>query len=266
MPFPESQRVVFEKNPLTQVIAQIQFPPILSILAEAPAAFQDRLRDQYPLYAKSGGLELPTDLAALMQRLNVTRQLQPVQQHSFSTADGARTVTLTRDFLAIEDTEYERWEGFIAELDRARAALEDIYEPAFYTRIGLRYVDVLDRAVLGLPTEPWSSLLNPALVGVIGDPALRDDVSELATAASIRLNQVKGGTVRLQHGLKVPDNGEATQSSPVYVIDADFFTQERSSPADVRPALDAFNHLAGNLFRWAITPVLRDALGPVPIP
>ena len=48
-------------------------------------------------------------------------------------------------------------------------ALKDIYEPAFYSRIGLRYVDSVDRAALGMQNTPWSELLNQVILGELAE-------------------------------------------------------------------------------------------------
>ena len=55
MPFPESERVVFRRNTLAEVICQLRFPPILEIAAKDPAAFQEQIRAEYPLYQRNQG-------------------------------------------------------------------------------------------------------------------------------------------------------------------------------------------------------------------
>lgn len=50
MPFPESKRVFYVKNPLAEVICQLRFPAILRIGAESPHEFQERIRDHLPLF------------------------------------------------------------------------------------------------------------------------------------------------------------------------------------------------------------------------
>ena len=50
MAFPPSDRVVFEENTIEEVICQLRFPPILAIVSDVPAAFQERVREKYPLY------------------------------------------------------------------------------------------------------------------------------------------------------------------------------------------------------------------------
>ena len=47
MAFPEVERVIYERNPLDEVICQLRFPAILKI-DEPPIAFQEQIRTRYP--------------------------------------------------------------------------------------------------------------------------------------------------------------------------------------------------------------------------
>lgn len=44
------KRVIFENNPLVEMILQFRFPTILSINANEPVAFQETIRQEYPIY------------------------------------------------------------------------------------------------------------------------------------------------------------------------------------------------------------------------
>lgn len=70
MPFPNSPRVIYRKNPLEQVICQIRFPSILRIDTEIPAAFQELVRSQFPLFEErqEGGIEIPVELSEQLPR------------------------------------------------------------------------------------------------------------------------------------------------------------------------------------------------------
>src|SRR5713226_162290 len=64
MPFPDSQRVIYDRNPLEEVVCQVKFPPILKIDSAAPAAFQDEIRGTYPLLQEVPGIlvDLPAEI------------------------------------------------------------------------------------------------------------------------------------------------------------------------------------------------------------
>lgn len=266
MPFPESDRVIFRNNPLYDVICQLRFPSILEIGARDPADFQAYVREEYPIYEKEEQdvPEISEELTELLSSVGVSAPWKSFQ-HSFATEDGSRDVKLSRDSLSVTERDYTEWDELRAEIQLARTALEEVYEPSFYQRIGLRYRDVINREALGLEDTGWDELLEPALIGLLGPEFLRGQIDQVYTQSSIRLTEgVPDAAVTLRHGLAEfeEENGENTE---VYLIDADFFTTSKAEGNDVVEILDTFNRVAGNLFRWAISDQLREALDPVPV-
>jgi uncharacterized protein (TIGR04255 family) len=258
MPFPPAERVVFDHNPLDLVVTQLAFPSILQIAAEEPAAFQDHIRAEYPLYTREDALAVPAELEPVFAKLG--RPPGSVR-HSFRTADQRQGAYLTRDFVAYEDRNYERWERFEREVERIHRTLVEVYNPAFFTRIGLRYVNVIKRSALDLaPDTPWKELVKPAFIGLLGLDEYRDRVKDSASVSTVRLDNVSGASVRIQHGLR--PLGPEPNSELTYFIDADFFTEEHTNVADVLDRLRAFHAHSGNLFRWVITDTLYQALRP----
>lgn len=256
MTFPHSDRVIFDKNPLEAVICQLRFPTILEIRTELPVKFQNMIRDGYPLY-ESDQLKLPAEISQVFERLPIPKPV-PTVTHKFIAPDGSKVISLNSDFIAFTDTKYVRWERYSEAITRVQAALEEIYKPAFYTRIGLRYTDVIDKVKIGIEGETWEALLKPSLIGLLGAKHnIGNSVNNIGTQATMRLDEVPGGMATIRHGLKkIGPNRE------VYSIDIDFYTTERRSSEDVPGILRRFNILGGNFFRWAITERLRTALGP----
>ena len=259
MPFPESPRVIYQRNPLVEVICQLRFPPVLAIsAAPGPASFQDAIRDAFPILqvrssnplANVGQLAIPAELMGLLTK-GLTGS---VSVYDFVSEDGAWKITLSQDALALTATAYERWEMFRERLRPAVQALEEIYRPAFYSRIGLRYKDVINRSRLGLDGVEWRELLRPPILGVLGtDLAARTRVK--ASDTLISLDQ---GQVRLQHGLG--QDG----SEQCYIIDADFSVESRTENQHAQDALDALNQHSGRLFRWCVCDRLHHAMEPQP--
>jgi uncharacterized protein (TIGR04255 family) len=256
MTFPESQRVVYAADTLVEVVCQLNFPPVLSIGSETPVALQDRLRAIYPLYATVQPLGAPPELAALIQQL--PNQLPQSMQHRFTTADEQRSITVGPRMLAVTTSNYDEWPVFLEEIETARAAVEEIYRPAFYGRVGLRYQDVIDQEAIGLDA-PWSELITPTLLGLFGasEPEIRNAVKESGANVRLELDGAQGAFVHINHGLAQRENSDHR----VYLIDADYFTERQIQGGEVREQLEYFNAEAGRLFRWAITDTLRDALG-----
>jgi uncharacterized protein (TIGR04255 family) len=254
---------VFKNNPLAEVICQLRFPTILAIAAEAPAAFQDRIRGAYPLYEQEpAGLQLqlqglPPEVASLVAQVPFPQPAtDPV--HKFLSEDRKRFISLKSDFVAFTETSYSRWETFKEGILLAERALTETRAPAFYTRIGLRYRNVISRKKFALEGQPWHELLQPHLTGLLGLRDLAQEVTDIRAVASVRVDQVPGARVELRHGL-MPDPDDSQQA---YLIDVDFHTEERSTGQDAFRILDDFHSAAGDIFRWAIAPPLRLALQP----
>ena len=272
MPFPESARVLYRNNPLVEVISQVRFPPILRIEADPPADFQDAIRASFPVLTETSGvsttLGVPQELtgqvpAEVIQQLAAFRlNVQPSSRtFAFKSEDETWSMALSRDSLSLTATKYERWEEFRDRLLVGLRALIDLYRPAYFSRVGLRYRDVICRSELGLAGVPWSDLLATHIAGELAAEAIADDVVVAARQLGARLPDV-GGQLLLRHGLTLQEGANEL----CFLIDADFYTTDRTEVADVEHALEGFHGQAGRLFRWCIQPRLDQALDPQPLP
>ena len=266
MPFPKSDREIYNNNPLEQVICQLRFPPILSISSEPPVKFQEEIRREYPWYAQQrapDAPDIPVEIRSAMPPEirdalpNFASARLPVT-YTFETEDRARAIQLAQDSIAVSEQRYDQWDEFRTAIERAESVLRELYAPAFYTRIGLRYRDVLDKRRYGLESVPWSDLLNPNFLGVLGSEEIAQDVVQSLNQVMLTIPEVEGGQVVLQHGLVVSEGDEPH----AYVIDADFSTQNRCDHDSAFKVASKFNKWAGHLFRWAITDDFRTAMGP----
>lgn len=263
MIFPESPRVIYDKNPLAEVICQIRFPAILRIGSVDVADFQEKIRGDYPLYK----LEEPTfDMPGMPKELlgffeQMLPKLPGPRTHKFMTKDSKRFVSLSNEFLALSESTYERWETFREEIRKAEKALREVYKPAFYSRLGLRYKDLISPSSLNLGDRKWSDLLSQYIVGELGDERVAKAINQIGTRCVIDLPEIPGGRVTLNHGL-VRENGSGQTR---YLIDADFAKEHVEAADEAFGILDKFHRLAGQLFRWAITETLHNAMGPKPI-
>ncbi len=177
--------------------------------------------------------------------------------HDFSDAEKTWTVSLSQDFLAIATAEYVRWEEFENELRFVLSLLHAEYSPDAYTRIGLRYKDVINPTKLGCQHSQWSELLKPFILGELGSGDIPESSFEMVFHKLLIKLDEQSGHVLLQHGLAK----EEQQSC--YVIDSDFYTDERTEVGKEYELLRQFNAISGRLFRWCITAKLHQAMGPV---
>lgn len=262
MPFPSSVRVIYNHNPLVEVVCQLKFPTILRVSTGDIANFQDKIREEYPLYeSKEPSFEfvnVPKELSAIVAMFPFPKPPGVTNIHKFLKNDKTRFISLSQDFLAFSDNDYKKWDLFSAEVKKAEKALREIFQPAFYSRIGLRYRDMITPQELGLSDCKWKDLLQKHIIGELGDARVADNISEIKTRAVIQIPEVPGGYVTLIHGL-VTDKVKSQQS---YLIDADFAIEGTEDTNGAIGLLSTFNRLAGRLFRWAISDTLHEAMGP----
>ena len=255
MPFPHSDREVFKRNLITEAICQLQFPPILRIKAQPPAEFQEQIRSEYPLYVEeSSEFPLPPDLEKAAGGLSI--RLGPVDVvHRFATADEKRTLTLSPSFIALSEKGYENRDVFRETILRAEKEFRGQYQSPFYTRIGVRYKNVIDAIDLTGKPIPWDELLNPQLLGALGATEIKDDIKESVTKIEVQVPDIEEARIRISHGF-----AHQTDGSVVYTTDADFFTIHRWSGEHVGKIIDTFTDLNGRFFRWFITERLKTIL------
>src|SRR5262249_33650896 len=130
-PFPDSERIIYGKNPLESVICQFRFPAILKISSEPPVDFQEALRKDFPLFREvppvNVGTGLPPELAEIIGRL---MPLPSSKAYELTSENSAWQITLTQDSLSLLCKSYRRWEEFKERLQKSLHLLGEIYQPS----------------------------------------------------------------------------------------------------------------------------------------
>jgi uncharacterized protein (TIGR04255 family) len=170
--FSHEERCIYRRHQLADVICQLRFPEILSICTTVPDKFQEAIRAEFPKYTKLQEMPAPK-LAGTPGNLTMQKP-DPTVNHQFVSADGVWRVNMTSKFISLACTKYTRWEDFAGKLDKPLAAFIQIYKPAYFERVGLRYVNFISRGDLGLPTTPFRELVESCYLGPMAD----EDVQE----------------------------------------------------------------------------------------
>lgn len=255
--FPEADRVVYARSPLVNVICQVRFPADLRMETEPPVAFQQRVRSEFPILAqktRSFISALPAEITRAFE--SVLPRVSEGTIWTFSTEDGTKSLELTKEHLTIASRAYRHWEDFYGSFQEPLKALAEIYRPAFFTRIGLRYQDVIRRSEVGLTGVGWWELLQPHALGELAFSEVRERVDEISHTAMIGLPEYDA-KLRLQHGFAQVEGS----SEEGYLIDGDFFAN-RTDLGREHDTINYFHDNAFRLFRWCITDRLHRALEP----
>ncbi len=151
--------VPLDNAPLVRVIAQVRFPPILSIEQQAfVGSFQEAIRAEYPTLepVKTQSLVLNTDGASVTPTLQTT--------WCFWNADRTWRISLASNSVSIETTKYTSRTDFLARLKDLLVKLHSNFHLSQIDRVGLRYID----RVAGQNLEDISLLIRPEMAGIIG--------------------------------------------------------------------------------------------------
>ncbi|NJM66060.1 MAG: TIGR04255 family protein [Acaryochloris sp. RU_4_1] len=257
MYLPEFERVIYSRNPLIQVACQLRFPVILKISHQEPVEFQDEIRSQYPLF-ESMQPQFPSEVSQVIQQfgLPLPRDLS----YSFKSEDQRWQLSISKDFISLNTSVYERYEQFEQRFNEAVTIFKRIYQPSFYTRIGLQYQDLIIRSKLGLEDKEWSDLLTRHVAAELYNSELAPSIESIIKNLILKLEY---GQVNFKHGLVTVKDPESNSGDLAYLLDADFYTEQKvERDEDVWSILKHFNQSAGKLFRWSITDTLHIAMEP----
>lgn len=250
--FPVSSRVLYGRNPLAEVICQVRFPTILKIEAETPSAFQEKVRNRFPGFERAKN---PLEGRVPAEILKVMGRSLGANNYVFATEDENTKLTLASDSLAIATSAYVTWDDFKADLDVALRAFESEYKPSFYSRVGLRYQNLLRRSLVG-PDIQWANLLRSELAAELTIPEWGAAVQTVQKTIQCKIGD--GDAFTLQHGLAEAEGSSET----LYLLDFDYFNENKTEISDVDAALNRLHGHSGNAFRWAISETLHQAMEP----
>jgi uncharacterized protein (TIGR04255 family) len=261
---PEAARAFFERSPLSLVVCQVQFAPILGIDNPAfIAAFQEELRAEYPSLGRVGGLDIVVGPAG------VEAKQGEAGGWLFASADGAWAIVLAQNALSIRTSRYTQYEElrdrFLWALDRCIAH----FKPGARTRLGLRYVNRLVFDDVTTVTA-WRELVRPELLGIVSSPELADDsvithslgqtrFAEEESQLLARYGYVQGG-IEIVLGDEKPDLAERIH----FLLDFDHFDIRgfpTLDPHAIAGQLNYFHEQIHRLFHWCLSTEATRRLG-----
>lgn len=257
--FSKEGRCHYHRAPLAEVICQLRFPEILTIQANAPVDFQEAIREEYPVYLRRQELSAPK-LSGLPGNLSLQKQ-ESVNNYQFSSPDGIWRINLTSKFISLTCTNYPCWEEFAAHLDKPLAAFIQIYRPAFFQRVGLRYVNFISRQALELEDVPFRELIRPCYLGPLAEEEI-PEISTLRCNVDFETNLRNGCRARIHAGPGKIKRGNKEDPEVKFIFDQDLSSLGQIPPKLSVGTLQVLHHHAGILFRGAVTQRLHEAMEP----
>lgn len=265
--FNDRERCLYRKRQLLEVICQLRFPAILSISAREPAEFQEGIRGDFPQYKRL--LEQPQPRVVGGPGNFRVEEGEKITNYQFLSADGKWKASLTNTFVSLATPAYTTWEDFAAKLDLILSQFIPVYRPAYFERVGLRFINAFSRKALDLEGVPFRELFQPAYLGPMAEEDVREEGFsmasqdyELALAGGCRV-KIHAGTGMLQRKLVEKNQVKVIQDNELrFFLDNDVFMPGKLPVAQCAPALQTVHIQADRLFAGAITDRLHEAMEP----
>ena len=257
--FSNENRCIYQNNQLAEVVCQLRFPEILTIQANLPVDFQEIIRDEFPVYSSRKENPAPK-LAGVPGNLQLQKQ-EPVTNYQFASADGIWRVNLTSKFISLSCNRYTCWEDFARKLDKPLVAFIKTYKPAFFERVGLRYINFFSRKELDLVGTPFSEMFQSCYTGLLAE----EDVNEAASlrnAVDAELNIRAGCKVKIHAGPGLVRKNGKPDTEVKFVFDQDLYMPGKIPVNTSVGALQTLHAQADSIFRGAITPLTHRAMNP----
>ena len=206
--------------------------------------FEEVIEQQNGLALSNGGL--PT--AINKQSVN----------YQFTSEDRRNRVNLTPSFISLSTQEYTQWEDFRKEIQFVVKAFESVYKPAFYSRVGLRYEDVISRKKLNLEDRKWSDLIEPHILGIMSGE-YEDGIRSFSLVSEFdNGNQT---ITRARFELVQANNDPEI----LFLIDCDYYALKKTEKDEMLGIAEKLHTNSTNFIRNAITEELHQAVEPIDI-
>ncbi len=255
--FSTENRCIYSKNQITEVICQLRFPEILTIGANLPVDFQEAIREEFPRYSARQETPAPK-LSGTPGHLQLENQ-PPVTNYQFVSADGVWRVNLTSRFISLACCRYTSWEDFAAKLDKPLAAFIRLYKPAFFERVGLRYVNAISRKSLGLEDVPYRELIEKCWLGILSDEQIIESSASRSTVDA-EFGLRGGCKAKLHAGPGLLKRNGKPDPEVKFIFDMDLFMPGKLELNLAAGALQTLHAQSWSIFRGAITDTLHDAM------
>lgn len=258
--FSTEKRCRYRRSQLAEVICQLRFPEILTIAANDPVDFQEAVRGDFPQFSRRQELPAPK-LTGVPGQMTIQNQ-PPVTNYQFVSADGVWRVNLTSKFLSLTCSRYTSWEDFARKLDKPLVTLIKSYQPAYFERIGLRYLNFISRTDLELEGTSFSQLIAPCYLG----PLAQEDVASNAITrctVDAELSLRGGCRAKLHAGPGLVKRGGKEDKEIKFIFDQDLYMPGKLQLNLIAGALQTLHAQAFSIFRGAITERLHNAMEPI---
>ena len=242
MPFPDVERVIYDKNPLAEVFCRVEFDPRLELNERWPAGFHEGIRDSYPVMEINPGHDTTTHF--------------PMPTFEFVSKDGFWKVELNATSVTLRTSNYVRWEDFSSRISEVLSSVGQEFGIEEFRSLELVYIDVITRSELGLPNISWGELISDNIF--IGRPnPIQSPIIYRHYGMVVEIDEISIG---LSTALRLNEE----ESEEEFVVRTTFASGSLTLSEVLYARLEKAHSYSGKTFRWCISNTLHEALCPQP--
>lgn len=238
--FPVKQEIQLKKPPLSEVICQVKFPPILRISKETPVNFQEAIRSHFPGLDVEQGvlLQLGISPASESPVMDTTPKV-----FRFKSPDAQSNVALAQDFFALSTNDYTHWSSFRNEFAFVEQAAWEEFSFPYVSRIGLRFINRFTRKNTGCKTfSELLDLFRDELTCLIRSDAWTEP-NEMISQIVLPDNKAK---LNLRFGFS------KEQKEQFILLDFDYFEDYQLEYKNLSERIDRYHAKIYQAFRWSL--------------
>lgn len=241
--------VPLKNSPLIRVIAQVNFPAIVSIeKSEYIGAFQEAIREKYPVLH-------PEQTQGVTFGIQGIIPIPPQVTWRFMDTPDNWTwrVSLAPNFVALEAKAYLSRSDFLQRLENILVALNENFAPKFIERFGLRYID----RVISPELRDIASLVKPEIAGMMSasfKEAIHQTINECIFTIPTRDEQIAARWGLMQPGVTFDSSAIDRIDEECWILDLDM-SLAKNRGFSVENLMSEGKFFAERLytfFRWAV--------------
>jgi len=247
------ETVCYKKPFLKDVIVRINF-------ASPIEGFQRALP---PKVASSALFNFPISEPQKLQEQTVTITHESIEnqrgesmQWTYHGREREKTLHITSEYVSLVLKSYKSYEAMRLELDPILDVIFETQKDLVASRVGVRFVNVLDMPHDGDPFA-WGDFVRPDMLATINAHKATGILSRAFQIVEFNNN---GRSARFQFGLANPDFPAPVRRRQ-FVIDIDAYYQGALTLADVSTEIDAAHTTIQQLFEASITDATRALMG-----
>lgn len=231
---PHVAEIPLQNPPVAEVVAQVRFPPLLSILKEPPVDFQESIRQRFPQLTRENTAQI-----AINNDDQPSLTFQP-PVYRFGNAELESQAILSAEFFSVSSKRYTGWDRFLDDLIYVYTAVAHIYNPSYASRVGLRYINHLTPGNTGVNERAGLfQLVRPELTATLRG-SFWENADEMISIVSFADGEAR---LNLRYGYS------ATDVSPTFLLDFDYFEEGTISLDSLLPRFEHYRTIIYDAFR-----------------